>query len=339
MLGDYLQQDIYNLIKSISSDKHVNPDEEILLLTKEKEIQYQELLERELSNQQNKTIISTIIAAFILSVVALILLYRVNVNKSISNTILVEQQQENKKKQSKSIENRNKELVSLNEEKHNLIHVLAHDLRTPINQISGLVNLHTLQHKELSNEDEVIFDTILASIDRLNKMISKILNVEAIESQVPNMKMERINISELLKKVTDVFTVVAEEKSIRIETNYQDGILAITDEVYLRQILNNLCSNAIKFSYPGSIVNLSVTQNQKEFCIKIADQGPGFTQQDKAKLFGKFQRLSAKPTAGESSTGLGLSIVKKYVDLLNGVITCDSEMGKGSVFRVSFPLA
>ncbi len=336
IIGGYLQQDIYNLIKSISSGKQVNPDEEILLLTKEKEIQYRELLENALASQKNKTIINSVIAAFLLAVIGLIILYKVYVDKTRSNTALqeqkvkIEQQQEN-------IESRNEELIALNEEKNSLINVLAHDLRTPINQISGLIHLHTLQHKNLNKEDKFTFDTIMGSVGRLNDMISKILDVEAIESQAPNIKNEEVDINKLLEEVLGGFSKAAEEKSISFDVGSSLATTFFSDSLYLRQILDNLVSNALKFSYPGTVVNISVAKTKQEIILKIADQGPGFTQQDMKKLFGKFQRLSAKPTAGEPSTGLGLSIVKKYVDLLNGTIECASEMGKGAVFTICLP--
>ncbi len=340
----YFEQDIYNLIKSISAGKQVNPDQVILLLNKEKEIQYNELLVSALAIQKNKTVINSIIAAFILALIGLVTLYMVYVNKVKSNNELrkhkvkIEQQQEDIEHQHKAIEHRNEELISLNEEKNNLIHVLAHDLRTPINQISGLVQLHTLKHKNLSSEEQFTFDTIMSSIGRLNNMISKILNVDAIESQGANVKNEQVDLSVLLNEEVTELMKEAEKKSITIETNLPPKVVVMSDPIYLRQIFENLLSNAIKFSYPGSVVNLSVIKSKEEVLIIIADHGPGFTQQDMKKIFGKFQRLSAKPTAGEPSTGLGLSIVKKYVDLLNATIECRSEMGKGATFTVSLPV-
>ncbi len=343
IIEGYLQQDIYNLIKSISSGNQVNPDEEIQLLTKEKEIQYRELLKNALANQKNKTIINSVIFAFVLAVIGLIILYKVYVDKTRFNEALlqqklkIEQQQENIENQNKAIENRNNELVALNEEKNNLIHVLAHDLRTPINQISGLVHLHILQHPNLNSEEQMTFDTIEGSIVRLNDMISKILDVEAIESQAPNMKKETLDVANIIGAVLEEFSKIAENKSIKIEVDSPKKIMVMGDRLYVRQIFDNLISNALKFSYPETTINILVVNNEQQVLIKVADQGPGFTQQDMKKLFGKFQRLSAKPTAGEPSTGLGLSIVKKYVDLLNGTIECESEMGKGAVFTICLP--
>jgi signal transduction histidine kinase/ABC-type amino acid transport substrate-binding protein len=344
IIGGYLQHDIYNLIKKISSGNQVNPDEEILLLTKEKEIQYKELLNTALTNQKNKTLINSIIAAFILAIIALVILYKVYVDKARSNKALqqqkvkIEQQQEDIEIQNKAIENRNDELIALNEEKNNLIHVLAHDLRTPINQIAGLVQLHTLQHKTLSKEDKFTFDTIMGSVERLNEMISKILDVEVIESQVPNINKEQLDVSKIIGEALEEFSKIAKKKSIKIKGHLPNEILVLGDRLYLRQIFDNLISNALKFSYPGTVINISAAENKQKVEIKIADQGPGFTHQDMKELFGKFHRLSAKPTAGEPSTGLGLSIVKKYVDLLNGTIECDSEMGKGAVFTIHLPV-
>lgn len=345
LIGGYLQQDIYRLIKSISSGKQVNPEEEIMLLTKEKELQYKDMLEKALADQKNKTLTNAIIAAFIIAVLGLIILYKVYIDKARANQALeaqknrIEEQQENIEQQKKAIEERNKELLHLNEEKNNLINILAHDLRTPINQISGLIHLHTLQNPNLNQDDKKTFDTIELAIKHLNELIAKILNVEAIEARQSNIKLEKIDLAPLLNQIHQEFTEKAKEKGITLEISNSKNIDVLGDATYLHQILDNLLSNALKFSYSGTKVVLTVASNGGKAIIKITDQGPGFTQQDLNKLFGKFQRLSAKPTAGEPSIGLGLSIVKKYVDLLNGTIKCNSEMGKGAEFTIELPLA
>jgi len=105
----------------------------------------------------------------------------------------------------------------------------------------------------------------------------------------------------------------------------------------LRQILDNLISNAVKFSPPGRKVYLNILPKNDNINFSIKDEGPGLTEDDKLNLFGKFKRLSAQPTGDENSTGLGLSIAKKLTEAMNGKIWCESEAGKGAEFIVEFP--
>jgi len=103
-------------------------------------------------------------------------------------------------------------------------------------------------------------------------------------------------------------------------------------------VLENLLSNAFKFSPPNTVVSFQIYREAENILFKINDQGPGFTDDDKKLVFSRFQKLSAQPTENESSTGLGLSIVKKYVKYLGGKVWLESEIGQGSTFYVSLPV-
>ena len=105
----------------------------------------------------------------------------------------------------------------------------------------------------------------------------------------------------------------------------------------MQRVLDNLISNAVKFSPPGRDVRVSLTHEDESLRIAVADEGPGLTDEDKGKLFGKLERLSAKPTGGESSTGLGLYIVKTLVELHGGQVEVESEYGTGTTFTVAVP--
>ena len=128
----------------------------------------------------------------------------------------------------------------------------------------------------------------------------------------------------------------AAQKGIRIDVSTSDHTV-YTDADYLARIVDNLVSNAIKFSANDSTVSVSADVSGGKFQIRVKDNGPGFSEDDKRKLFQKFTKLSARPTGGESSNGLGLAIVKTLVDRLEGEITLHSQLKQGSEFIITFP--
>lgn len=237
--------------------------------------------------------------------------------------------------QKEEIERKNEELLTLNNEKNNLIGIVAHDLKSPLNQIKGLVSLIRVTDK-LEGESADCLSMIESSAVRLSSMIAKILDIEAIESRQLNLKMERTNLSELLQSLETRFKLDAIQKHIELQSQIPSSVLIDIDKNYLTQILENLLSNAIKFSPPDKRVFLKLIENEKDVVVEVKDEGPGLTEEDKKKLFSKYQKLSAKPTGSESSTGLGLSIVKKFVESMNGQIWCESEAGQGASFFVKF---
>jgi signal transduction histidine kinase len=150
--------------------------------------------------------------------------------------------------------------------------------------------------------------------------------------------MEVYNLSEHMRQIAASFEGVAKRKHINMvfESN-PDNVEWRLDHSLIEQIVENLVSNSVKFSPVKKDVTLSVVEKENRVQIRIADQGPGIHPDELHKLFQKYQRLSNKPTGGESSTGLGLSIVKKYVEGMGGKVWCESEWGKGATFVVEFP--
>lgn len=240
-------------------------------------------------------------------------------------------------KQKEEILSKNEELISLNNEKNNLIGVVAHDLKSPLNQIKGLISIIKLKAENFDTDSLTLIEIIENSATRLSGMINKILDVEAIESKKLNIKIEKVNLSTLLKEICKSFELMAEEKNIEIHTEIgRKSFYAELDKGYTTQIFENLISNALKFSPRRSSIYIKLDKVEKHVACEIIDEGPGISDADKKKLFLKYQKLSAKPTGNEGSTGLGLSIVKKYVEAMNGKIWCESEPGKGARFFVSF---
>jgi signal transduction histidine kinase len=232
-----------------------------------------------------------------------------------------------------------RELLSLNTEKSNLISIVAHDLKSPLNQIKGLVSIIKMSSASMDKETSGYIQMIESSAIRLTNLIGKILDVEAIESKQLNLTIESVNFSELIQNIVSRYTIEAQRKKIQTYTSIADNVLVKVDRSYAYQVIENLFSNAIKFSPTDKNIYINMNTHQNKAIFEIRDEGPGLTADDKKKLFGKYQKLSAFPTANESSTGLGLSIVKRFVDAMNGEIWCVSEAGKGASFFVKFDLA
>ncbi len=231
----------------------------------------------------------------------------------------------------------NQELINLNKEKDMLVNIVAHDLRTPLSQIKGLIQLLDIPTMKLTDDQETFLTEIDNSADRLTEMISRILNIHALETKQIKLINQIINLNEVVAYVVQCFHVTATTKNIKIIIEAErDNHFIEVDKNYLIQILENLLSNAIKFSEKGSKVILTIKSNNKKTFVVVQDYGPGISKKDQKKLFGRFQKLSAKPTAGESSIGLGLSIVKKYIEAMNGQIHCESQLGIGSKFVITF---
>jgi signal transduction histidine kinase len=237
--------------------------------------------------------------------------------------------------QKNEILKKNEELLNLNNEKNNLISIVAHDLKSPLNQMRGLLSIIKVKIDKSDSETMACLEMIEKSATRLTTLIAKILDVEAIESKDLNLVVERFSLSELLKILVERYTLSAKEKSIQLVSEFEDEILVLADKVYTMQIFDNLLSNAIKFSPPNKNVFIRVYKDKEKVTTQIKDEGPGISEDDMKKLFGKYQKLSARPTGNEASTGLGLSIVKKFVEAMNGQIWCESQFGDGASFFVS----
>lgn len=240
------------------------------------------------------------------------------------------------------IDGQNKKLKWLNEEKNTLMGVVAHDLRNPLNMIKGLMGLIEDTRDHLKAEDMTHYLNLIGSTtDRMSDMIERVLDISAIENMKVNLNMTKTDLTMTLQKASENFSQIAAQKKIRIENEFDLGQheFAIVDSRYLDQILDNLISNAIKFSDRGKTIKLSVRTEDGHKLISIADQGPGISIEDQENMFRKFTKLQARPTNNERSTGLGLSIVQKFVSAMDGEIICDSVVNEGTTFSLKFKAA
>jgi signal transduction histidine kinase len=178
---------------------------------------------------------------------------------------------------------------------------------------------------------------ISTSAKQMFDLIVNLLDVNQIESGKFNINLQAIDLAFILQRIVTSYQDRAATKQIALHYQPPD-FSAITqlDLNITRQILDNLVSNAIKYSPLGQNVYVRFIETEQTIRCEIQDEGPGLSEQDQQKLFGKFTRLSTKPTAGEHSTGLGLFIVKKLVAALNGNVWCESVLGEGATFIVEF---
>ena len=231
----------------------------------------------------------------------------------------------------------NKELLRLNKEKDQLVSIAAHDLRSPLNRIEGLLSIVKLSSDNLTAEQHDLIDKVSEVSREQNTLIRDILNIDALENS-PNgqLTLRPVDIVSLIDEVLESFVVIARNKNIRLQTYYNTSFTAHAwgDPGALTQVYENLLSNAIKYSPPGRTVRVTLRQEDRLIRTAVEDEGPGLQPEDLPLLFRKFQKLSAQPTAGESSSGLGLSIVKRYVDAMNGHIYYESNSGRGATFVV-----
>jgi signal transduction histidine kinase len=342
IMGKYLDHSVYDFMEDLATAA----DNEVMLLTFEKEIQHRDQQgksEQILRESIFRNILTASITVVLTFLVIIFLLYRKQnkINRQLtSQKKEIEHQRLSIERQNGQLEKRNEQLSHLNEEKNNLIKILAHDLRTPINQVQGLAQLLLMENPSFGDEQKDSINRIIDSSIRLNTMIGKILDVDAIEGNRINLQVETIDMNVLTKRITGSFERIAAKKDIQLTLTIAAGPMTVKGDIlYMTEIIENLISNAIKFSEWNKKVAISVGACDVNVKLKIQDQGPGLTEDDKQKIFQKFQRLSARPTAGEYSTGLGLSIVKKYTELMNGRVWYESTEGAGTSFYLEFPKA
>jgi len=236
------------------------------------------------------------------------------------------------------LEQKNQELVSLNELKNRFLGIAAHDIRNPLSSIKGFVELLSLSGETFSAEEYTeMMELINKSVNDLLVMVDDLLDISVIESGNLKLDLGPADMKSLLEDRIQVNSGHARGKNITIHKNLPDLEPSVFDRKRMAQVMDNLISNAIKYSPLGSNVYIGLSREDGWACITVRDEGQGIRREDQPQLFTGFQKLGSKPTGGEKSTGLGLAIVKSIVDAHQGRIEVTSEVGKGSTFEVRLP--
>ncbi len=238
--------------------------------------------------------------------------------------------------QNLSLMEHNHKLDELSREKDTLMNILAHDLKAPFNRIKGLSEL-ILRNLGDDTEREKYAYLVKETAEDGVTLIRDLLDANAFERS-NDLQCTEVDLKTLMEHLAARYQAVAQPKDIRIHLSIQDDLHLKTDKLYLTRILDNLVSNAIKYSYTATSVFLKAYSDKKgQISLSVKDEGPGFSVEDKKHLYQKFRKLSARPTQGESSHGLGLAIVKTLVTRLEAKIVLISEPRQGSEFVITFP--
>jgi two-component system sensor histidine kinase/response regulator len=233
----------------------------------------------------------------------------------------------------------NQNLADLNQLKNKFLGIAAHDLRNPLTSIIGFSDmLITGDFGEMDDEPLSIIKVIESAGTNMLSLVNDLLDVSIIELGKLTLKLEMGSLKKLIEDRIAIGKVAADKKQIALISSLEDIPNFKFDPNRMAQVVDNLLSNAIKFSSSGTEIKINLLQADNQIILMIQDQGQGISEKDQSLIFGEFQKLSSKPTAGEKSTGLGMAITKKFIDAHLGKIHVDSKLGEGATFTVNMPL-
>lgn len=272
------------------------------------------------------------IILIVLLLVVIFLQVRAYLKLKQKNKLILVQSREIKR-QIQEQEKRNKQVGELVHEKQQLIGLVSHDLKGPFNRIFALIQLMEITSENLTSEQREYLGKIHQIVADGLGMIRNLLDNRRLEDQGIDLVPEPLNLVTVLGSLIKNYRTLSAKKKIQIHFDAPVQAIVLADKLYIYRIFENLISNALKFSPEDRNIFVTIEEGEK-VVVKVKDEGPGISREDQKKLYQKFQRLSARPTGGESSTGLGLAIVKALVEKMGSELTCESEEGHGTTFIV-----
>ncbi|HEV8514500.1 MAG TPA: tetratricopeptide repeat-containing sensor histidine kinase [Cyclobacteriaceae bacterium] len=294
-----------------------------------------------IDRQRNQNLLLFVVLLFAISSTGVALYYshkrrQANLMLRAQNKF-IELQRKQIEKRNADLSTQNQKLGDLNHEKDMLMNIVAHDLKSPLARIIGLADLLRSEGQLLPSQEEYL--RLLKDVTQSNfDLIVDLLDVNALQTGNEELKATVFMAGQLLEERIAFYQYLSISKKIDLQLDHDLDKQIKTNPGYLSRIVDNLVSNAIKFSQNGAKVNVNATVLNGFLTLTVKDNGPGFSEDDKTLLYQRFKKLSARPTAGESSNGLGLAIVKTLIDRLQGDISLKSEQGEGSEFTVRLPV-
>lgn len=239
----------------------------------------------------------------------------------------------------KELTEKNEELAKLNVQKNQFLGMAAHDLRNPLGIIQGFSEMLLHFEKNIDEKSLKKIQHIKNTSSYMLHLVNELLDISVIESGKVHLSLSKQNLADLIKNNITLNESMAERKQITLAfASNQNTLEVLCDPLKIEQVLNNLITNAIKFSKSGTTIEIELSKTDREAIFAVKDQGPGISPAEKERIFHSFVKGSAKATGGEASTGLGLAIAKKIIAEHKGRIWIESELEKGSTFFVALPL-
>src|SRR6476660_739820 len=224
--------------------------------------------------------------------------------------------------------------------KNEILGTVAHDLKNPLGVILGRTEMLTELIGAGASKENITaqVEHIRDATRRLTSMVDHLISDAMADAFDITIRREPVDVAALVTEVADANLPLAVNKQQSISVSAPPNFVTMCDTDRIREAIDNLISNAIKYSPIGGKIAVTVAHEANDTVVRVTDEGQGLSPEDLGRLFGRFQRLSAKPTAGESSTGLGLSIVKRIIDMHGGEVTAESGgPGQGAIFTVTLP--
>lgn len=236
--------------------------------------------------------------------------------------------------QKETIADQSKKLEKLIDDKDHIIRILAHDLKNPLANITTISNI-LKEERELDQQKKFI-----AMIEKVSAqaqgLVNNVLDMATMDQGAIRLKPEILDVKKMVQGAVETMSEQAKQKDITISVSGNVAMVN-TDRTYLLLILENLISNALKFSPQSTKVEINITADEHKVQIMVMDEGPGILPDEEDQLFEKFSKLSARPTGEEGSSGLGLSLVKRYTEEIGGEVWYDRDASKGATFVVELP--
>lgn len=224
--------------------------------------------------------------------------------------------------------------IELAAQQRNFLHSITHELKSPLSSVK--LSLETMLKRQLTAEQQgKLINNALGDVVRLETLVDNILFAAKIERDTHGFANEEINLSDIVEAIVAKFK--ENKKNIDIVAEVEDGIYYHTDQTGFTSVVMNLIENAIKYSRPNTCVQVHMRQNTSSIKLEVTDQGFGIPDGEKKKVFDKFYRIGSEDTRRTKGTGLGLFIVKRFVEIYKGRIDLTDNTGGGTVFSLTFP--
>ncbi|HWS52841.1 MAG TPA: ATP-binding protein [Pyrinomonadaceae bacterium] len=235
----------------------------------------------------------------------------------------------------------NAKLRELSELKEEFLALTTHDLRSPLTVISGVINFFTSGRLgDLTPEQKNMVSMMERNTQNLIELVNDLLDASKLESGTMRLDLASIELRGLIEELHEQMQPMAREKEIALEEALPDDLPPLrADRAKLRRVLVNLLSNALKFTPRGGRVRVGAAQEDGAVRVSVSDTGVGIPPEDLARLFDKYEQARSRATRSEKGTGLGLYITRQLVELHGGQISVRSEVGKGSAFSFTIPIA